>query len=54
MELLNVMWNPGWEGNLGENGYMCIYKAESLLCLSETIIILLISCTPTQNLKFFF
>jgi len=21
----NVMWQPGWEGSLGENGYMCIY-----------------------------
>ena len=20
--LLNAMWQPGWEGNLGENGYM--------------------------------
>ena len=20
--LLNVMWSPGWEGYLGENGYM--------------------------------
>jgi len=20
--LLNVMWQPGWEGHLGENGYM--------------------------------
>ena len=23
--LLNVMWKLGWEGNLGENGYMCMY-----------------------------
>ena len=25
--LLNVMWQPGWEGSLGENGYMyiCVY-----------------------------
>ena len=22
MTLLNVMWQPGWEGSLGENGYM--------------------------------
>ena len=22
--LLNVMWLPGWEGSLGENGYMCM------------------------------
>ena len=20
-----VMWGPGWEGNLGENGYMFMY-----------------------------
>ena len=20
--LLSVMWQPGWQGNLGENGYM--------------------------------
>ena len=48
------MWQPGWGGNLGENGYMCIYKAGSHLCLSETIMTLLINCTPTQNVKFFF
>ena len=23
--LLNVMWQPGWEGSLGENGYMNVY-----------------------------
>ena len=23
--LLNVVWQPGWEWGLGENGYMCIY-----------------------------
>ena len=23
--LLNVMWQPGWEGSLGENGYMYMY-----------------------------
>ena len=23
--LLNVMWQPGWEGGLGENGYMHMY-----------------------------
>ena len=23
--LLNVKWQPGWEGNLGENGYMCMH-----------------------------
>ena len=23
--LLNVMWQPGWEGSLGETGYTCMY-----------------------------
>ena len=23
--LLNVMWQPGWEEGLGENGYMNTY-----------------------------
>ena len=23
--LLDVMWQPGWEGSLGENGYMYMY-----------------------------
>ena len=23
--LLSVMWQPGWEGSLGENGYMHMY-----------------------------
>ena len=23
--LLNVMWQLGWEGSLGENGYMYMY-----------------------------
>ena len=22
---LNVMWQPGWEGSLGENGYMYMH-----------------------------
>ena len=22
--LLDVMWEPGWEGSLGENAYMCM------------------------------
>ena len=39
--LLNVMWQPGWEGSLGENGYtLCM--AEYLCCLPETITALLI------------
>ena len=23
--LLNVMWQPGWEGSLGENGYVYMH-----------------------------
>ena len=23
--LFNVMWQPGWEGSLGESGYMYMY-----------------------------
>ena len=23
--LLNVMWQPGWEGSLGKNGYLYMY-----------------------------
>ena len=23
--LLSVTWRPGWEGSLGENGYMYVY-----------------------------
>ena len=23
--LVNIMLQPGWEGSLGENGYMCMY-----------------------------
>ena len=24
--LLDVMWQPGWEGRLGANGYMCMQR----------------------------
>ena len=29
--LLNVMWQPGWEGSFRENGYMCVYGRVPLL-----------------------
>ena len=29
--LLNVIWQPGWEGSLGENGYMYVYGRVSSL-----------------------
>ena len=40
-----VMWQPGWERSLEENGYM-------LLCCVPENIILLISYTLIQNKKF--
>ena len=45
------MWHPGWEGSLGENGYIYIRMAESLRCSPETITALFIGYTPIQNLK---
>ena len=39
--LLNVMWQPRWEGSLGENGYM--YMAESLRYSPESVTMLVIS-----------
>ena len=48
--LVNVMWQPGCEGSLGE---MDTCMAESLHCSPETITTLLISYTPIQNKKFF-
>ena len=47
--LFSVMWQPGWEGSLGENGYMYIYMAESLH--SETVTILLINCVSHSVLS---
>ena len=44
--LLSVMWQPGWEGTLGENGYVYMYMAESLCCPPETMTALLIGYTP--------
>ena len=43
--LLNVMWQPGWEGVWGRMD-TCICMAESLCCLSETITTWLIGYTP--------
>ena len=41
------MWQPGWEGSLGENRYI-ICMAESLCC-SPVIITFLLGCTLIQN-----
>ena len=45
--LLNVMWQPGWEGSLGRMN-TCIPMAESLCCLPDTNT-LLTDYTPIQN-----
>ena len=45
------MWQPGWEGNLGENEYMYML-AEPLHCSPESITTLLTGYTPIQNKKF--
>ena len=29
--LLNVLWQPGWDGSLGDNGYMYMYGWVPLL-----------------------
>ena len=42
------MWQPRWEGSLGENG-TCICKAMSLCCPPETITTLLISYTLSST-----
>ena len=55
--LLDLMWQPRWEGSSGENGYTCMYSWISLLftwnyrCLPEA---LLIHYAPTKNKKVFF
>ena len=33
--LLNVMWQPGWKGSFGENGYMCPCGRVPLLSISN-------------------
>ena len=50
--LLNVMWQPGWEGSVGGMD-TCTRMAESLRCSSETITTLLISYPPRLNTKKF-
>ena len=50
--LLNVMWQPGWEGSWGRMDTR-ICMAESLRCLPGTITTLFISYTIIQSKKFF-
>ena len=51
--LFNVMWQPGWEGSLGENGYLCMY-GWSFPYSPDTMTTLLIGYSPIQNKKFIF
>ena len=48
--LLNVMWQPGWEGNLGENA-TCICVSESLCRSPEAFTTLLIGYVCVQSLS---
>ena len=43
--LLSVKWQPGWEGNVREHGYMHMYGRVPPLCPLETITTLLIGYT---------
>jgi len=51
--LLNIMRQPGWEGSLGENGYI-LSMAEFLPCSLATITALFVNQlhTTIQNKKF--
>ena len=31
--LLNVMWQPGWQESLGENGYVCVWLSSFVVHL---------------------
>lgn len=47
---MKLTWQPEWEESSGENGSMYMY-GEFLHCSSETVMPLLIDCTPKQNKK---
>ena len=50
--LLNVLWQPGWEGLWGRVDLdTCICTAESFCSSPETVTTFLISYTPIQNKK---
>ena len=48
--LFSATQQPGWEGSVRENAYMCM--AESLRWPPETVMTLLTGYTPIQNKKF--
>ena len=49
--LLNVMWQPGWEGSLGESGYMYMCGWIPLLSTWNNHIIVTQLYTLIQNKK---
>ena len=52
--LLDVMWQPEWEGNWGENGYMHMYGCIPIL-LPETVTTLFVNqLYPNIKQKVFF
>ena len=50
-EFCCVMWQSGWEGSLGENGYIYACMAESLCCSPETITLFVNQLYPNTKLK---
>ena len=52
--LLNIMWQPGWEGSLGENGHVYVYVWLSpfTVHLKSSQHHLLNGYTPVQNKEF--
>ena len=48
--LLNIMWQPGWEGGWGRKD-TCLCMSESLPHTPDTVTTLLIDCMPIQNKK---
>lgn len=47
---MKLTWQPEWEESFGENGSMYMY-GEFLHYSSETVMALLIDCTPKHNKK---
>ena len=48
MELCSMLCGAGWEGSLGENGYMCM-SCWAPSCSTKTVRTLLINYTQTQS-----
>ena len=52
--MFSVIWQPGWEGSLGENGCVYVLLSPFAVCLKLFQHRLLISYASEQNIKFFF